>query len=70
MASHDRAELCDLTDTYVQSLLESFLEKDQMGSFRSDGFITLCNTANQKTDKIRKKIIRILTDVNSLFLLM
>ena len=70
MASHDRAELCDLIDTYVQSLLESFLEKDQMGSFRSDGFITLCNTDNQKTDKIRKKIISILTDVNSLFLLM
>ena len=68
MASHDRAELCDLIDTYVQSLLESFLEKYLMGSFRNDGPLVI--PVIKKTDKIRKKIISILTGVNSLFLLM
>ena len=43
MGSHDSVELCELIDTYIQSLLERTLEKDQIGLYREDGFVILRN---------------------------
>ena len=45
---------------YIQSLLESTLEKDLMGLYQDTALIILRNTNSQKTDKVRKKIISIL----------
>ena len=33
MGSYDNAELCELIGIYIKSLLESILEKDQMGLY-------------------------------------
>ena len=52
MASYDRAELCELIFICIRSLLESTLEKDQMGLYRDDGLMILCNINSQQTDKI------------------
>ena len=52
MVSYDGAELCELVGIYIQSLLENTLENDQMGLYRGDGPIILCNISNQQTDKI------------------
>ena len=57
MGSYDGVEHCELIGIYIQSLLESSLEKDQMGLDRDDGLIILRNINNQQTDKIRKKVI-------------
>ena len=57
--SYDGGELCEWIGIYIQSLLESCLEKDQMGLYRDDGLIILRNINNQQTDKIQKKIISV-----------
>lgn len=48
---------------YVQSLLESCSEKDQMGLSRDNGRITLGNINNQKSNKMRKLIISIFKSI-------
>ena len=60
MGSYAGAELCKLIGICIQSLLESTLEKDQMGLYKDDGLVILRNISCQQTDKIRKKIISIL----------
>ena len=64
IGSYDNAELCELIGIYIHSSLESSLEKDQMGLYRDDGFIVLLNINNQKTDKIRRKIITVFTSID------
>ena len=64
MGSYDCAEYCELIGIYIQSLLESSLEKDQMGLDRDDGLIILRNINNQQTDKIRKKVISIFKSID------
>ena len=64
MGSYDGAELCELIGIYIQSLLESTLEKDLMGLYRDDGLIILRNTNSQQTDKIRKKIVSIFKSID------
>ena len=64
MGSYDSAELCELIGIYIQSLLESTLEKDQMSLYRDDGLIILRNINSQQTDKIRKKTISIFKSID------
>ena len=59
MVSYDGVELCELIGIYIDSLLENFLEKDELSLYRDDGFIIVRNINNQETDKRRKKIISI-----------
>ena len=59
MGSYNDTELCELIGIYIQPLLESSLEKNQMGLYRDDGLIILRNINNQQTDKIQKKIISV-----------
>ena len=49
------AKLSEFIGIYIQPLLESSLEKDQMGLYRNGGFIILRNINNQQKHKIRKK---------------
>ena len=64
MGSYDGVELCDSIVIYIQSLLESTLEKDQMGLYQDNGLIILCNIDSQQTDRIRKKNIRIFKSID------
>ena len=64
MGCYDGAELCKLIGIYIQPLLESTLEKDQMCLYRDDGLIILRNTNNQETHKIRKKVISIFKSID------
>ena len=64
MGCYDGAELCKLIGIYIQLLLESTLEKDQMCLYRDDGLIILRNTNNQETHKIRKKVISIFKSID------
>ena len=59
MVSYDGVELCELIGINIDSLLENFLEKDELSLYRDDGFIIVRNINNQETDKRRKKIISI-----------
>ena len=64
MGSFDGAELRELIGINIQPLLESTLEKDQIGLHRDDGLIIFRNINNQQTDKIRKKIISIFKSID------
>ena len=64
MGSYDGAELFELIGLYIQSLLESTLEKDLMGLYWDNGLTILCNTNSQQTDKIWKKIISIFKSID------
>ena len=64
MGSYDGADLCELIDIYIESLLEGTLEKDQMGLYQDDGIIILRNTNSQQTDKIGKKILSIFKSID------
>ena len=60
MGRYDGAKLCELISIFIQSLLESTLEKDQMGLYRDNVLITLRIINSQRREKkIRKKIISI-----------
>ena len=59
MGSYYGAELCEMIGIYIQSLLESTLEKDLMGSYRDNRLTIIRNTNSQQADKIQKKIISI-----------
>ena len=58
MGSYYGAGFCELIVMYIQSLMESTLEKDLMGS---KGLIILHNTNSQQTGKIRKVFLKVLT---------
>ena len=59
MGSFDGAEICELVDIHILSLLSSKLDKQSTGLHRDDELVLLRNTSKQKTDRIRKDIIEI-----------
>ena len=61
MGSFDGAELCELIGIYIQSLLTDSIElitKENIGLYRDDGLILLCNINSQQTDRLQKRIIK------------
>ena len=54
-----RAEVCELVGTLVLSTLTNSILKENCGLYRDDGLILMRNENGQKTDKIRKKVIKI-----------
>ena len=56
--SFDSAEIQELVDIHILSLLSNKLKKIT-GLYRDDGLVLLRNTSKQKTDRIRKDIIKI-----------
>ena len=62
IGSCDGAELCELTGTFTQSVLQDITNKETMDLYRDDGLIVLNKVNSQKTDKIRKKIIQVFKD--------
>ena len=51
MGSYDGTKLCELISIFIQSLLESTLEKDQMGLYRDNVLITLRIINSQRREK-------------------
>ena len=51
MGRYDGTKLCELISIFIQSLLESTLEKDQMGLYRDNVLITLRIINSQRRGK-------------------
>ena len=51
MGGYDGTKLCELISMFIQSLLESTLEKDQMGLYRDNVLITLRIINSQRREK-------------------
>ena len=64
MESYDGAELCELIGIYIQSLLKNILSKDNMGLYRDGGLFILRKINKQQTDRVRKKIISVLKNID------
>ena len=60
--SYHGAELCELIGIFTQSVLQDIINKEAMGLYRDDGLIVFNKVTSQKTDKIRKKIIKVFKD--------
>ena len=60
MGSFDAAEICKLVGIYILSLLSNKLDKQSSGLYRDDVLALLRNTSKQKTDRIRKDVVKIL----------
>ena len=43
--------------------LKDEIEKEEIGLYRDDGFMILCNANGQKTDRTRKYIIKVMKDL-------
>ena len=55
MGSYDGTKLCELISIFIQSLLESTLEKDQMILYRDNVLITLRIINSQRREKNTEK---------------
>ena len=61
LGSFDGAEVCELIGIYIQSLLTDSVElikKENIGLYQDDGLILFRNINGQKTDRLRKRIIK------------
>ena len=63
MDSVDGAEICELVGLYIETKLEKILPKSNFGLYRDDGLALLRNLNRQKTEKVRKNIIRVFKDI-------
>ena len=59
MGSYDGAEICELVGLYVLHLLEKEFGSDCFGLYRDDGLGYLKNLTGPKSEKCRKKLIKI-----------
>ena len=59
IGSYDGAEVCELVGTLVLSTLANSILKGNSVLYRDDGLILVRNKNGQKTDKIRKEVIKI-----------
>ena len=64
MGSYDGVELCELIGIYIKSLLKNILSKDNMGLYRDNGLFILRKIHKQQRNRIRKKIISILKNID------
>ena len=66
MGSFDGAELCELVGIYLLSKLLEIIPKDQSGLYRDDSLLLLRKMNGQKTDQIRKQVIKLFKDAGFL----
>ena len=64
LGSFDGAELCELIEIYIQSILAKMTSKNGLGLYRDNSLIVLKNKNGPQTDMIRKKIVKIFKDTN------
>ena len=63
MGSYNGADVCELVGIYLLSLLANIIDKNSSGLYRDDGLIFLCNVNGQKTDRVRKNVIKVFKEV-------
>ena len=63
MGSYDGAEVCELVGTLVLSTLTNSIPKENCDLYRDDGLILMRNENGQKTDRIRKEVIKIFKEI-------
>ena len=63
MGSYDGAEVCELVGTLVLSNLANSISKENCGLYRGDDLILMRNENGQKTDRIRKEVIKIFKEI-------
>ena len=63
MGTYDGAEVCELVGALVLSKLANSTPKGNSGLYRDDGLILMKNENRQKTDRIRKEVIKIFKEI-------
>ena len=63
IGSYDGAEVCELVDTVVLSTFANSIPKENSGLYRDDGLTLMRNKNGQKTDRIRKDVIKIFKEI-------
>ena len=63
MGNYDGAEVCELVGTLVLSTLANSIPKENCGLYRDNGLILMRNKNGQKTDRIRKQVIKIFKEI-------
>ena len=63
MGNYDGAEVCELVGTLVLFTLANSIPKENCGLHRDNGLILMRNKNGQKTDRIRKEIIKIFKEI-------
>ena len=63
MGSYDGAEVCELVGTLVLSTLANSIWKENCSLYRDDSLILMGNENGQKTDRIRKEVIKIFEEI-------
>ena len=56
MGAYDGAKLCELTGTFMLTLLSKHINKNHIGLYRDDGLAILRNTSSSEAEKNKKKI--------------
>ena len=59
MGCLDRAEVCELTGTYLLHQLINIIPKEDLGLYRDDGLGTVNNLSGPEKERIKKQIVRI-----------
>ena len=62
MACFDGAEICELVGIYNFHLLKSIIRKENVGLYCDDGLGVLRNLSGPKTERLRKRITKIVKD--------
>ena len=63
MGSYNGAEVCDLVGALILSTLANGILKGNSSLYRDDSLILMRNENGQKTDRIRKEVIKIFREI-------
>ena len=55
MGAYDGADVCELIDIFMLSLLSKHINKNHIGLYRDDGLAILKNTSGPEAEKLKKK---------------
>ena len=56
MGAYDGTKLCELTGTFMLTLLSKHINKNHIGLYRDDGLAILKNTSGPEAEKLKKKL--------------
>ena len=63
MGSYDGAEVCQLVGLYLLNLLTNEFGKGNIGLYRDDGLSCFQNISDPNSEKIKKKMCKILKEM-------
>ena len=62
MGCFDGTELCELVGSYTLRQLNQVFEHHSVGLYRNDGQAILKGLSGQETERVKKKVIKVLKD--------